>query len=376
MSPVGRRRLVALAVFSVLGLVEAGCTSGFYLSESEVAAYRANLRTAASANDLLDNLPDHPIEIEFDSSRQPPRIVRTNLLEVLRALPELYFIEQAFRQIRLDRLSQQLEEQLDTWLVGRLDLLRHQEGSRVRLTSLQRAIVRFHTPPAFSYDASQQTIHVTARLRLRIQGTIEVSDPGGLVGVLIGHFIPDGLYPLTVVVEEYRLAVALTFAGPVEAASRVAIQATPEPRSISVIGNVADNVKDGIRQVVARKLAAPLKELHHMRYDHFLLTGVGLAPGSSAGGPAELRVAYRSRPGVAEPLLDLVVRSEDGQLHHARRRAGRCDEFKVVPGLPAMASEPVLEASGPDQLELVAVAANGELVHTAWRGGAWGDAFG
>ena len=87
----------------VISALATGCRSNFYLSESEVAAYSGNLRSAASSVDLLDNLPDLPLTVEFDPMSPTPQIRRTNLLEVLRGLPELFFLEVFFRQIHLER---------------------------------------------------------------------------------------------------------------------------------------------------------------------------------------------------------------------------------------------------------------------------------
>ena len=47
----------------VISALATGCRSNFYLSESEVAAYSGNLRSAASSVDLLDNLPDLPLTV-------------------------------------------------------------------------------------------------------------------------------------------------------------------------------------------------------------------------------------------------------------------------------------------------------------------------
>src|SRR5688572_32485889 len=110
-----KTRAVTLGAIVGLAMLATGCASSFYLSESEVTAYLANLRRESSANDLLQHFQGQTFQIEFDPTSRTPRIRSTNILTVLRAIPELFFIEQGFHQIHLDRLSTQLEQQLDTW---------------------------------------------------------------------------------------------------------------------------------------------------------------------------------------------------------------------------------------------------------------------
>ncbi len=352
-------------------LLVSGCASDFYLAESEVAVLAANFRTAAAANEMLDNLNGQVLRVDFAPAGSAPRISGTNLTAVLRDLPQLFVIEQLFRQIRLDRIARQIEEQADVWLADRLNFFLRRDGARVTLQRIERATVYMVAPPKIAYDVVAQTIGLDVTIRLSVNGLIKVRDPGGIFGPLIGLFLPDGDYPLTLVVDGFRLRLALRLAGGMAGAAWVRLDVTPSPGRVRVLGTAPGDVKRGIRRVVAQELAVAVTEQRRLQYDHFALSGT-LARGPDG---IELRTRYRPRPTPAEPLLDVVARTDQGRLMHARRRADAWRDFKPVP-MSAVGSDPALVASGPDRLELVAISSDGELLYTAFRNGGWGRPIG
>jgi hypothetical protein len=366
--PVGRGLGLCLALWAL-----AGCSSGFYLSESEVAAYRANLRTAASATELLDNLRDLPVEVEFEPSAPDLRIRRSNLLDVLRAIPELWFAEQVFGQIRLERLSRQIEEEVQVWLGDRVGLVRNGSDTPAGLKRLERATVRFLAPPAVEYRAAEQRIRIDLRLALSLAATIEVRDPGGIVGALVGWAVPDGVFPITIAVNDLALGIDAHLSAPLAAAGQVRLRVVPRARQIEVRGTAPDDVKEGVRRLVAERLSPTLEASRLLRFDYFSLANLRLVPAATAAGDPELQVTYRVRPEGAEPVLDVVIRGDDNALHHARRHGGVWGAFTAVPLSQPIAADPALVASGPDRLELVAVATNGDIHHATRHASARGS---
>jgi hypothetical protein len=353
-------RALAAAAFM---LTATGCASGFYLSESEMKAYLANLRSETSANDMLRHFQGQVVQIEFDTATPAPHIRSTNILTVLRAIPELFFIEQGFRQIRLDRLSTQIEEQLDVWISERLNFLLQQGGGRVRLEQLERVLVRILSPPTVAYDAATQTASFDLTARVDLFGTLGVS---GLLS--------DGHYRLHVTIDDYRLRGALRTPPPSSADALITLSVDPRPGIVSVDGNASDDVKSGLSTILSQQLASPVREARLLSYDNFAIVGLGLV---SAAGGARLDATYRPRPDVAEPIADAVMRGSDGGLYHARRR-NTVWSAPVAVALGAgvtVSGDPALVASGSDQLELVAVGSGGDLVYARWRGGRWGNVF-
>ena len=353
---IARAVAIAAAMFTATG-----CASSFYLSESETRAYLENLRTESTANTMLENFRGQVIRLEFTSATPTPRIRSTNILTVLRAIPQLIFLEQGLQQINLERLSTQLERQLDAWISERLYFLLQQGGGRVRLEQLDRVIVRILSPPTLAYDAARQAAAFDLTVRVDLYGTLEVS---GLLS--------DGHHRLQVTIDNYRLRGALRVppASPADALVQLAVE--PQPGTVSVAGNVSDNVKSRLRGVLAQQLASPVNESRLLTFDNFALFGVELV--RTAAGP-RLEAGYRPRPEVAEAILDMAVRGSGGTLHHARRRNGAWSAPVAIPLGGTIDGDAALVASGSDQLELVAVGGAGELVYSGWRSGAWGTVF-
>lgn len=357
----------------VAALALTACSSSFYLSESDVAAFRANLRTAASAGDLLDNLQDRPIEVEFDPAAPDLRIRRSNLLEILRGIPELWFLEQVLHQLQLERLSRQIEAEVQSWLREQLAIVQDGPDTPARLERVERGTIRFLAPPVVRYRASDQRAQLDVRMAMTLACVVSVRDPGGIVGVVIGWAIPDGRYPVTVVVNDFALGVEAHLSTPFADTGEVRLRVTPRPGRVDVLGSAPDDVKEGVRRLVVQRLSPTLEVSRLLRYDLFTLVAPKLVPGSEGD---ELRVTYRVRPQGAEPVLHVVARADDGSLHHTRRRGDAWTAFTRVPMPAPIASDPVLASSGPDRLEVVAVAVNGDIHHATFRDGGWRDVSG
>lgn len=360
MDPWRMHRATLCAAAAATMLASAGCAPNFYLSESEVAAYQANLRTEASANDLLSHFANQRVQIEF-APGPTPRIRSTNILEVLRAIPELFFLEQGLHQIRLDRLSRQIEEQLDVWIAERLYFLLREGGERIKLEQLERVDVTFLAPPVLNYQPDQQAAKFDLRLRVQMTGTLEVRG-----------FLSDGHHRLTLTIDNYRLRGVLEASPIPVGVPWLRLIVNPQPGSVSVQGNAPDRLKREMGERLAAELSSPVDESRLLSYDHFALPRVTLA---RTQGQTLLDVAYRPRPEVEDPVLDVVARGADGNLYHSRRVRGTWGAAAAVPMGGPIAGDPALVASGPDQLDVVAVAPTGELVYAGWRNGAWGNVF-
>src|SRR5262249_35325676 len=184
------------------GLIAAvGCASRFYVSESEAAAYRANLRTASAANDLFSALQGKVIQVDFAGTGTSLHIAHSNLTETLRAIPNLFVLEQLFRQIRLDRLSAQLEEGIGAWTAARPPLVERGGEGRVRFKPLRRATIRFPSPPVVSYDAAGRRIGYEIPVTLIISGEVDVQILSGVARTLFGWLVSDGHYPLSLTID-------------------------------------------------------------------------------------------------------------------------------------------------------------------------------
>jgi len=346
---------------AALMLTTTGCASSFYLSESDVAAYLANLRSDASANDLLRSFNGQLVQIQFVPGTPTPQIASTNILDVVRANPPLFVLEQFFRQIRLDRLSTQVEEQTNAWIAERVSELVQQGGGRVRLEQLDRVLVRILSPPALAYDANRQSAAFDLTVRVDLYGTLDVSG-----------FLSDGRYVLQVTIDNYRLSGSLQLFPLAAAAARVRVVLNPQPGRVSVTGDAPDELKSQLSQFMGQQLSSPVDETRLLSYDNFSVPRLLLT--STPTGP-RLDGAYRSRPEVADPILDAVGRGSEGTLYHVRRQGNAWSAPVVVPLRTPVGGDPALVASGPDQLELVAVTTTGDLIYSGWRNGAWSVPF-
>ena len=366
-------RLCALAVTVAMSVI--GCSRGFYLSESEVTAYRENLRTAAVAGNALAPLQGKRVEIHFDSSGATPHITRTNLLDVLRST-QLVILEQLFHQIHLERLSTQIEQELDQWIQDRLQVLQ-QGQSEVRLKSLDSVTMTFLTAPAFSYDAARQTIVIDVRVRLVVSGVVTINAVSGVGGFFASIFgsNPNGDYRLSLQMDDYRLPIQFTLSQPFADAARISLHLAPQPGAVSVTGNAPDEVKNGIQKVLTARLSGVVDESRSLAYDNFSLSGLSLVNRQASGSTnteAQLVSTYLARPHRAPPILDVVVRGRFQQLYHARKQSGVWSDFAVVPTPGVAGSDPALIASDDDKLELAVISDRGVLLHVSWRDGRWG----
>ena len=108
------RRAAGTAALTLTSVLVAGCGGALYLSESEVAAYRAVVGTEQNANDFLRDLDGQRVRVDFVRDGQGLRIQRSNILDTFRGT-RLVIVEQLFSQVHLDRLSSR-QHSLDGFL--------------------------------------------------------------------------------------------------------------------------------------------------------------------------------------------------------------------------------------------------------------------
>jgi hypothetical protein len=212
------------------------------------------------------------------------------------------------------------------------------------------------------------------RLTVTLVATIDVRDPDGVVGLLIGWSVPNGRYPVRIVVNDLALDVDAGLSTPLAAAGEIRLRVVPRPGRVDVIGGAPDSVKEGVRRIVSERLSSTVEARRLLRFDYFALAHPRLVPGA-AGSEPEFDVSYRVRPPIIEPIIDLVARADDNTLQHARRQAGTWGAFSTIPFPQPIASDPAVVASGPDRLDVVAVATNGDIHHASrspsQQGAAW-----
>lgn len=346
----------AVFVLALLAIT-AGCGHNFYISESDAAAYQTNVRTASAANNLMSSFQGKIIRLQFDSSVPRPHVAGSNIRDVLAGIPNL-FILNTLREISLDRLAQQLEQQSDAWIVDRFSVLQQTAGPGVKLQRLDHVSVEILSPPSLSYDASKQAISFRGKVKLIVSGNIQVSDL-------------NQAFDVSMTVDDYDLPGQLQFSNPYADAARVRILLSPHPGPVTVIGAI-DQVNSGIGQFMSGQLASPVDANGLLTYDNFGLADLRIAPSEPE---VQLKAHYLSAPHMTEPVVDVVARQGDRKLYHAQKRSGTWQQFAPIPLNDPVASDPALVASGAGRLELAAVSAQGQLLYAAWRDGAWHDMY-
>jgi hypothetical protein len=368
---------VLLVVLVLMLLNATGCTDEFYLLEKETKAYQSVLATQTDANRHFDTLQGRIVNLQFDSSGTTPRLLSSNLLAEMR-LTEMAQLETGPAAISLDRLRAELEKQIDNWVAGRLRLYTGSNNEQARLTRLDSASVQFLTNPTFTYDPGKQSIAFDASVTITLNGTIEVTALDWFLNLFVGV---NGMYPLTIVLNDMRLAGEASILSPFADTGRIKFQLTPQiTGAIDVLENgtsIPNQVKNGVRELLRKNLSSHVDEIFYQKYNYFTLTSIRLNNSGS------LEVAYRSRrdlfgPDSTNPTLHLVARASDGKFYHARKGVSGWSGYTAIPfpspsPQPAITNDPALFHSGSDQLELAAVNANNALVYAHWRDEAWGN---
>jgi hypothetical protein len=344
-------------VLAILVVMTVGCGHNFYVSESDAAAYQANLRTASAANSLMSSFQGKLITLHFDSAVPRPHLASSNIRDVLAGIPNLFILD-TLREISLDRLAQQLEQQSDAWIGEQLYLLQQTAGQGVKLQRLDHVSVEILSPPTLNYDTSKQAISFRGKVKLILSGTVQVPDL-------------NQAFDITMTVDDYDLPGQLQFSNPYADAARVRILLSPHPGPITVVG-AADQVNSGIGQFMSGQLASPLDAIGVLTYDNFGLADLRIVPSQPE---AQLTAHYLSSPHVTEPAVDVVARQGDRKLYHAQKRLGTWQQFAPIPLSDPVASDPALVGSGAGRLELAAVSPLGQLLYAAWRAGAWHDMY-
>src|SRR6185295_3448078 len=158
------------------------------------------------------------------SSTLPPRLLSSNLLAEMRRT-ELAQLETGPSAVSLDRLREELEKQINTWINGRLELYTSDQGNGATLKSLSSVNVRFMNNPTFSYDAARQSISFDVRLTFIINTTIEVTGVNWLIDFFANI---NGTYPLQVVINELRLQGEASIVSPYADCGRIQFKLVPQ----------------------------------------------------------------------------------------------------------------------------------------------------
>jgi hypothetical protein len=349
-------RLWLLAAVLAGGGLLPGCGNSFYLSESDAAAYQANLWTASQANQLLAGVQGQTISLQFDSAQPVPHLTATNMGDVLRSVPSLWVLDFT-HQINLDRLAAQLPQQVDPWLSEAFSGLLQAGGGAVSLQRVDSTYVDILSAPVLSYDATRQSVGFSLAVRVRISAALLAN---------------GDLYHVQVQLENLRLQGQMLLANPFVDAAMLRLQLNPHVESVTISPDgLPDALKVGIRSALSGQLV-PIDKSRTLVFDNFSLFPLRLVA-SQPG--VTLAAGYLPRPRSAEPTIDIVARGQDGKLYHARRKAGVWQDFAALTLPASIGSDPALVASGADQQELAAVSTSGELFYAAWREESWGSVF-
>ena len=158
-------RIARMAVIACIGWLLTGCAPDLYLTESEVAAFAANLKTAQRANTLFADLDGEVFDIRLAPAPGGGFTVQSsNTLAMLREMQRLRFIADTWHQIRLERLASQLDRQLANWLREQTLMLERQSGSRIEFTRIDRVTLGIVEPPTFIRHRVANHPHRTHRI--------------------------------------------------------------------------------------------------------------------------------------------------------------------------------------------------------------------
>ncbi len=359
-----------MGVLLVAMAISYGCSSQFYLSESDVAGYLESVRTAdeANAHNFLGSLSGQTVRLNFHDDNGTLAIHQSNLLAVMRSVPNMYVLEQLFQQIRLDRLSTQVEATLQDWIVDSLHLLYKSSGARVRIDPLERVSCTFLSSPTVSYHSTRQSVSFSIRVRLEIRGTLRIRRLDGIARRMLGWAIRDGSYPVVIGIDDFSIAGDYTM--PASADSRIIARFVPQPGTISIQGNLPNSMRDGAIALCRQKFSRPVHKTYSLRYDYFALSDLSI---DSAG---RLDLRYRSQPETSPAEVHVVSPGKDRRLYHTIGRSGRWQPYSEVSFAKNRYRSPAaLVTSGTNQLELMAVTANGQFSYAAWRNGRWRDFY-
>lgn len=344
------RRLM-LCVLSGLGIA---CAPDLYLSESDVAAFVANARSEAIANETLAGLDGQRLDIRFRHTGQVLGVRSSNTVDFLRAMPKLAFLETVWEQIDLQRLADQLDAQLAAWMNEQIALVPQQTDGNARITRLARAWLRVEAPPEITFDAGAQTIAFRIPLRSEITARLRVRGDDYNAGVSLDAMTLRGAFRFQDIGRD---------------ATRVVVSLDPELSDWRVTGISSRRVRGAVRTFLTQLLGSPRQEFHTLRFDHFALSNLAIETSAVRG--TELALRYHDRAPNASPIVDIVNRNADGELLHTRRRQNGFATPSKVPLPKRAAGDPALVSSAPGELDLVVVAEDGELFHSHYDGERW-----
>jgi len=368
MTPSHRfKGLWALLALGAL-LQSVGCSPHFYMSASEVAAYHANALTETRANNLLTGFNGKTVRLDFRTTGGRPAIRQSNLTDTLRTIPNLFVLEQLFRQIQLDRLATQIEESLEGWIANSLNLLSKGTDARIRINPLRQASVTFLSAPTVSYDQAAQTVSFAIEIRLRVRGTLHIRHLDGVLRDILGWLLTtDSSHPLILTIDHF--VITGDFRMLPHSGGRLYARFFPRPGTVTVQGNMPSEIRNGARNLSRQKFGAPVREVYDLTFDYFALSDFHLDAAN------ELQFRYRPQPEISAPAVHVVAVGEDNRIYHTIGRAGRWGPYKALPFNGNYLFPVALTPSGPDQLELMTVTGWGEYSHATWRQGRWQNLY-
>ena len=378
-------RPFAVLILLCAGSQLCGCATDLYVTESEAAAFAANLRTSQRATDLFDDLDGKVIDIHIATMPGSGfRVQSSNTLVILREIQNLVFLDDAWNQIELQRLASQLDAQLGNWLAGQTTLLERAGGSRVRVTRIDRVTLGIVEPPTFIYDAQQQTIEfelkVSSGVHGRLYHRLYEDDLGGAIlgffaNLFSGSGTAEGENDMSIHVNDLPVRGRLRLSQPFQDAAAVVMELDlqVEQAVVSVVGSGPSDIRDAARSVIIENMKPTIRETHSLLFRYFAINHLSLS--NDTAGVAQLTHGYRSRiePAVAD--VDIVARGNDGRLYHSQRRRGEFAPESAIELTARFDGDPVLLASAPDRLDLFGVARDGDLVYAVRDAMHWREAW-
>ncbi len=377
MNLLKQRKIYFTALLIIISLIFSGCDDDFYLTEKETAAYASTLETHGDAQQFYGNLMGKTVHLYFDNSSGTPKLSSTNLVGVMRQT-NLGLLETGNASVSIERLEEELKIQIGNWIEGKLDLYVDQNNDSSRLTKLESVSLYFQNNPSFQYNAENQSISFDMRVKITINGTIEINALNWLLNIFANV---NGTYPLTIKMDDLQLKGKAIVFSPHQNGGRIRLQLEPKNLSpIRVVENgtsIPNRVKEGVEELLTINMSQEVDEVFHQDYDYFALADLRLTHEN----PNRMEVKYRAKSkerktDSAKPQMHVVAYALDGKLYHSQKFKGdwsKYEEIEIPNQTAQIQSDPTLFHSGGNQLELAAVDNSGNLVYAHFRDEVWGN---
>jgi hypothetical protein len=370
------KRLKALSAICTLvlaTLLTTSCDREFYLSEKESYALRSQMATQNVANQVFANVRGQVLQISFDNSVSPPRVRSSNLEQFLRnSLPTLGILEgYPSNALRIDRVSGEIEKQLDNWLASELLLYSGANNADVTLERVDAMRIMFIDNPAFTY--SENRIGFTGTMQMTIDCRVKIDALDPITNFLAGGV--NGVYDWSVTVDNLRIPGEMSFASITADASDLRFRLSPAPGNVVIRDRNTTRTSARVRArasaFIKNALSTKIEENFKQRYDHFALNDCRIS--------TEFTCNYDQRPASSTPELHAVARGTDDRLYAAVRRESVWSNYNVIDARRptsrrmttaiTFASDPAVAVSGPATVELAAVTSTGGLFYSQYQNG-------